>query len=157
MKPNATNARLKDELDFLERYLEIERTRFQDRLDVSMKIGDGTETAFVPVLLLQPIAENAIRHGLSGKTGASSLEISTLKEGKNLIIDIVDSGAESDAASANPGLGIGLGITRQRLEAMYGNKGRITLEQLPDSKTRVRVTLPFTSEPIFEKRDEGHG
>jgi len=141
---------LRDEVEFLERYIEIERTRFQDRLDVSMSVADGTEAAYVPVLLLQPIVENAIRHGLAGRAGTCRLDISAGHDGKNLVIDITDSGSVNIDTPTSPGLGIGLGVTRQRIKAMYGAEGKIDLEQLTDSRTRVRVVLPFASTPLFE-------
>jgi LytS/YehU family sensor histidine kinase len=117
-----------------------------------MNIAGGTEVAYVPVLLLQPIVENAIRHGLAGRTGTCRLDISARQDGRNLVIDIIDSGSDSIDTPTKPGLGIGLGVTRQRIQAMYGAEGKIDLEQLTDSRTRVRVVLPFASSPLFETK-----
>ena len=83
---------LKDELDFLQKYLEIERTRFGDRLQVHIDIDPDTLDAAVPNLLLQPLVENAIRHGIAPKIGGGRVDISARREGDDLCLVVRDNG-----------------------------------------------------------------
>jgi two-component system, LytTR family, sensor kinase len=128
---------LEAELQLLETYLDIQRARFGDRLDVRSSIAEDARGARVPMLLLQPVVENAIKHGL-----AARLDLQVRREGAELVVEITDHGTgASDAALRGQG-GIGLGNTRERLHALYGSAASLDLSNVPGSGARVTVRLP---------------
>jgi two-component system LytT family sensor kinase len=108
-----------EELDFLKCYLDIEHIRFQDRLMVDLDIDPQALTAMVPNLILQPIVENAVRHGVARQTDSGHITIRARREGERLIIRVEDNGPGLKVKSN--GSGIGLSNTRARLEQFYGS------------------------------------
>ncbi len=135
---------LKEELDFLNLYLEIEKTRFRDRLTIETRIENGTHNAVIPSLLLQPLVENAIRHGLSPKVEGGNLEICTTREFDKMIITIKDDGIGFDAAENSAGFkGFGLENTQKRLEQLYGKNHRFDIENIDTGGTCVTIEIPF--------------
>jgi two-component sensor histidine kinase len=133
---------LRMELEFLESYLDIERTRFQDRLTVDVRADPETLEAAVPTLLLQPLVENAVRHGVAARTGPGRIEIETSRRDGALQIEVRDNGvglAGGDAARE----GIGLANTRRRLEQLYGGAQRLELTERPGGGLVVSVSLPW--------------
>lgn len=134
------------ELDFARRYLEIERTRFPDRLAVRIDVDDALLDAAVPSLLLQPLVENAIRHGIAPRAAAGSVEVRAARRGDALVVEVRDDGAGPDAASrgvSEGGRGLGLSATRARLAQLYGPAQSLTLAAGPAGGTVVTVTLPY--------------
>ena len=131
---------LKQELDFVSRYLEIEKIRFQDRLRVTTDIAHDTLDAQVPNLLLQPIVENAIRHGIAGRAAAGELELSARRRDDKLVITVRDDGAGL-RAGWKPGLG--LRNVRSRLEQLYNGGHVMQLTDDPRGGTVVTVEIPF--------------
>src|SRR6266545_4956677 len=136
------HARLGDELAFLRTYLEIERTRFSDRLRFEEEIEPGLESAPVPSLLLQPLVENAIRHGVSLRPEGGTVRIRAIREGDRLVIEVSDDGLGLDPARAPSGAGFGLQSVRERLR-VAGPPHDLEVESAPGRGTRVRVTLPL--------------
>jgi sensor histidine kinase YesM len=133
---------LRQELKILEAYLEIEQTRFQDRLVVRTDVPVEALDAGVPALLLQPLVENAIRHGTSPSTGRGRIEIRGSREGDKLRIAIRDSGPgfPPDGPSRE---GLGLRNTRQRLRQLYGVEQAFLLGNDPSGGAVVTILLPF--------------
>jgi signal transduction histidine kinase len=133
------------ELDLLSRYLDIQKARFGSRLDVRFAIAGDARDAAVPVLLLQPIVENAIRHGLARRVDAGRIDIDVRRADEHLLIAVTDDGAGAAAVegSANGQEGVGLGNTRARLEALYGANHRLELTSAPVRGTRVSLRIPF--------------
>jgi LytS/YehU family sensor histidine kinase len=132
---------LQEELEFLQKYLEIEQTRFNDRLSVRFEIDPETLDAEVPRLILQPLVENAIKHGVSPKPGAGLVQISTKRQGDDLWIEVSDNGVGLSAgARARLRSGVGLSNTRDRLECLYGAAHRI---EFSDDTRGLAVTLQF--------------
>ncbi len=128
---------LESELELLQTYLDIQRARFGDRLDVRLTVADEARGARVPMLLLQPIVENAIKHGL-----AARLDLVVRRDDDRLVLEITDHGTgASDAALRGRG-GIGLGNTRERLDALYGSAASLDLVNMPGAGARVTVRLP---------------
>jgi LytS/YehU family sensor histidine kinase len=134
---------LQEELEFLQKYLEIEQTRFQDRLSVRFDIDPDTLDAEVPRLILQPLVENAIKHGLSPQPGSGTVQIASQHRGDTLWIEVSDNGVGLSAgARARLRSGIGLTNTRDRLECLYGPAHRIEFSD--DVKgLAVRLEIPF--------------
>lgn len=115
----AQEVTLRQELDFLNRYLAIEKLRFQERLSLQFDIAPETLDAFVPNLILQPLVENAMRHGIAASEGGGHLEITAHRAGEQLRLTISDSGV--DVVESKPiNEGIGLTNTRARLQQLYG-------------------------------------
>ena len=146
-RSGAARVSLQEELEFLQKYLEIEQTRFHDRLTVRFDIDPDTLDAEVPRLILQPLVENAIKHGVSPKPGAGLVQISTRRQGENLWIEVSDNGVGLSAgARAQLRSGVGLSNTRGRLECLYGPAHRIEFSD--DSKgLAVRLEFPFHQAP----------
>jgi sensor histidine kinase YesM len=130
---------LRDELDFLARYLEIMRVRFGDRLVIRVDVSPDVLTAMVPSLVLQPIVENAIRHGMADRPDVGHVAVSGRRNGDSLRLEVADDGP--GLASSPPGNGIGLANTRERLARLYGGRGK--LEMVEDQGLTVRMTIPL--------------
>jgi len=130
------------ELEILTLYLEIERTRFQDRLEIAYDVQPATLGALVPDLILQPLVENAIRHGVSPNAGTGRIEVRSRRDGDWLNVEIRDNGAGLARGPVGPD-GIGLTTTRARLERLYGDQQELTLANLPEAGCVARIRIPF--------------
>jgi len=147
---------LADELELLERYLEIQRIRFGERLTVTRDVDSETLGALVPIMILQPLAENAIVHGIAPVTGPGELRLRAVRQNGDLLLEVSDTGpgffarasetaASSEESSGNgrPSGGIGLANTRARLAQLYGDSSSLSVGDRPSGGARVQVTLPF--------------
>ena len=137
--------RLEQEVEFIERYLEIEKVRFKDRLKVEMHIDREALGAFVPNLILQPLVENALRHGIGQRSTAGLIEISAKREDGMLNMRVRDDGpglSKSFSADAD-GKGIGVANTRARLRQLYGAAHRFDLRNAETGGTVAAITIPF--------------
>ena len=131
---------LRTELDLLRLYLEIEQTRFRDRLTVRINAPAETLDALVPDLILQPLAENAIRHGIQSDTGAGSIEVTASRAGASLVIEVRDSGqGPGDEVTDR----IGLTTVRGRLARLYGDVHEFSLMAGPAGGSVARIRIPF--------------
>lgn len=139
-------ARLGEELDLLEQYLAIERVRFGDRLDVTVEVEASLFDALVPTLVLQPIVENALRHGLARTPGAGTVRVCAERENGSLVLSVRDSGPGFAASQDGNYQGVGLSNTRARLEQLYGAAGRLDTGPAPEGGASVRITLPLHRE-----------
>jgi LytS/YehU family sensor histidine kinase len=135
---------LQDELQFIEKYLDLEQLRFQDRLSVRMMIEPETSLASVPYLILQPLVENAIRHGISKSLKASLIEVRASKENGNLILQVRDDGPglPDDWKGWNGGT-IGLSNTKARLESLYHDGYQFDLKNATEGGVLARISIPF--------------
>lgn len=135
---------LKDELDFLKQYLEIQQIRFQDRLSVSLEIDPELLDARVPNLILQPIVENAIRHGIADQESNGRIEIQACRQNGWLQLQVRDNGSGIPAASPDHfKKGIGLRNTKARLEQLFGAAHRFELVNSDSGGLEVTITIPF--------------
>ncbi|MGE3404136.1 MAG: sensor histidine kinase [Vicinamibacterales bacterium] len=138
---------LRDELEFIDKYLEIERTRFGERLQVSTAIDPATLDAAVPTLMLQPLVENAIRHGIAPKRGGGRVEISARRDGDSLVLGVRDNGVGLPAATRSElSTGVGLSNTRSRLEHLYRDAFSFEFGDAPGGGLVVTIVLPFVSD-----------
>jgi sensor histidine kinase YesM len=147
---DAQEVPLKQELDFLRSYLEIEQTRFQDRLQVKIQVDAETLDACVPNLILQPLVENCIRHAVSPKAEASTIEICAARLNGHLELVVRDDGAGLPESNGNT-KGIGLANTRTRLEKLYGSNHEFELAPATGGGLQVTISIPFQ---LTEKNDE---
>ncbi len=139
---------LKEELDFLEKYLEIEQTRFGDRLQIQLNVHPDTLDAAVPNLLLQPLVENAVRHGIAQKIGGGRVEISATREGDELCLVVRDTGPGlSPDTRAALDTGVGLTNTRSRLQHLFGDRHRFEFQQPAGGGLAVKISIPFALHP----------
>ena len=143
---------LRDEIAFLRRYIEIMEIRFQGRLEVAIAVDDDVLGALVPNLILQPIVENALEHGVNRAGGEGRIEIAVRREDDDLVMTVRDNGPGIDTAPAS---GVGLSNTRARLEQLYGEDARLTLSSVADGGTLARITVPYhtAADGRFEGRD----
>jgi two-component system, LytTR family, sensor kinase len=140
---------LKQELEFLRRYLDIEETRFRDRLKIRMDVDPGTLGAYVPNMILQPLVENAIRHGISPLSRGGSIDIRARRNGETLKLQICDDGQglPVNGGNGSHGNGVGLTNTRARLTQLYGpGRFELDVESVPDAGVAVSVTIPLREE-----------
>ncbi|MEW6130361.1 MAG: histidine kinase [Acidobacteriota bacterium] len=140
----AQTVTLQEELEFLRRYLDIEQVRFQDRLQVQFDIEPQTLSAQVPNMILQPMIENAIRHGIAERISGGRIEIRARNQNAKLLLEIKDDGAglHSNPATSN-GQGVGLANTRARLQQIYGALHRFELVNAEEGGTLVTLEIPF--------------
>ena len=129
---------LRRELDLLEEYIELMQIRFQGKLTVAMRIADETRDALVPSLLLQPIVENAIKHGVS-RMGEGTITLTSARVGNVLELVVSDSGAGPGGGPE----GVGLRNTNARLAQLYGEGHRVTLRARDGGGTDAVITLPW--------------
>jgi two-component system, LytTR family, sensor kinase len=141
-RASAQEVTLKDELSTLAAYVEIEQLRFDDRLDVVWRIEQDVLLAQVPHLLLQPLVENAIRHGIAPRSEAGTLEIAAFRRNGTLHLSVVDDGVARSTPTDRVG-GVGLTNTRDRLSQLYGTMQTLTVDTVTPHGLRVDVTLPF--------------
>ena len=132
---------LREELEFLKRYLEIEQTRFGSRLTVSMEVPPDTLDAQVPNLILQPLVENAIRHGIEPHSKPGCIELRVARAADVLTVELSDNGAGlRDEAAVE---GVGLSNTRARLRTLYGEAHGFELREAPGGGLLVRLMIPL--------------
>lgn len=136
--------RLGDEITFAESYLAIERERFPDRLRTSTDAGADARAALVPHLLLQPLVENAIQHGIGARIGAGNVTIRALRDGDTLHVMVDDDGPGLRVVTPAPvGNGIGIANTRARLSTIYGGRADLSLDARPGGGTSAHIVLPY--------------
>ena len=138
---------LERELDSIRDYLEIECIRFGDRMTFSMHADPDTRQVSLPPFLLQPLVENAVKHGIERHPGAGTIRIESHLAGPRLQISVADTGpAVNDVVTSTPGRG--LTLTRSRLRATYGDGATLSTVQRVDGFTAT-LDLPITNDPAF--------
>lgn len=144
---------LEKELFFLRTYLEIEQVRFQDRLAVNFDIEPETLRALVPSLILQPLVENSIRHGIAKRRGKGSINIYAARETGNLKIRVRDNGLGLSKKAPQFKEGIGLANTRGRLQRLYGEEHRFSIMAVGDEGVEATIIIPFRE---YEYEEDSH-
>lgn len=138
----ASEVTVDQELELVTRYLEIERIRFGDRLTVSIEVEEGARDSRVPALVLQPLVENAIVHGLSQRPGPGRVEVQARLSGSNVVLSVRDDGPGMGRPSTHAGRGIGLGNLRSRLERLYGDRFELAMTDDPGGGARATIVIP---------------
>jgi LytS/YehU family sensor histidine kinase len=138
---------LRRELEYLQLYLSIEQVRFQDRLRVEIAADPAVLEAAVPHMGLQPIVENAIRHGIGRSSAAGRIQISAERVDEKLVVKIQDDGPGLPLEGASQGRGIGLSNTRARLHQLYGDAAQLIVENGATGGAVATMVLPFRLAP----------
>lgn len=137
---------LRQELDLLDRYLDILQVRFQNRLNVEKKVAEKALDALVPNLILQPLVENAIKHGVEKLTGTGNIQVEAEVTGETLVLEVRNNGPDPSGPSPAVGIvagGVGLRNTIGRLEQLYGSEQRFELQAAEGGGALARITLPL--------------
>lgn len=144
---------LKSELAILERYLDIQRTLLQNRLEVTVDVAEATLNARVPSLILQPLVENAIMHGVASMQGGGKIIVSAHRTGQQLVIQVSDNGRGISDGSRER---IGLANTRRRLAHLYGDGPRFELSNREGGGATARLLIPFHEAYAYEEDPQPH-
>ena len=131
---------LRTELELTRKYLDIEQARFGDRLRVEWRVDESLLDLQVPSLIVLPLVENAIRHGLSPKVGPGRLAIGARSEASSLVLTVEDDGL---GAALPLGPGLGVGNTRERLGALYGERATLSIDTAQNAGFRARIQIPL--------------
>jgi two-component system, LytTR family, sensor kinase len=142
LRTDGTLTTLGREQELVECYLEIEQARFEERLAFDIDVPSGLEGAAIPPLILQPLVENAIKHGIARARAGGSIHVSARANGGTLDLSVRNTGARLDA-NRPPDLGIGLASIERRLACHYGDAARCSIETLGDGSTLATVRLPL--------------
>ncbi len=143
-RPSVT---LDEELSMVEEYLAIEQTRFVDRLRTVVRASPEARRCMIPPLLLQPLVENAIRHGISHSADAGCVSVDAQVTNGTLVVEICDDGPGIDSESPSPGSGTGLSNTRERLQHAYPDAHVFAITTPDGGGACVRVELPAAHDP----------
>jgi two-component system, LytTR family, sensor kinase len=135
---------LKGELEFLDNYLAIEKVRFEDRLTVVTDVAPDTLDARVPHLVLQPLVENAVRHGISKKSAPGEIRIAASRGDGRLYLRVTDNGP--GLREHPPRSGLGLRATRERLQTLYGENQSVGIRNTEEGGVEVCIWIPFSIE-----------
>jgi hypothetical protein len=159
---------LAEELEFVRQFLSIEEVRFPDRLRPVFDVDPALLGAAVPEFLLQPLVENALRHGLARRTEATLLRVEAHREGDELVLSVIDDGPGPEDASDRAagdiggtqagvnGHGIGLANTRERLRTLYGERASLSLRATPGGGAAATVRIPYRElTPHGAETDDG--
>jgi signal transduction histidine kinase len=133
---------LREELELLDHYLAVMRLRFGDRLQVTVNVDTGLESALVPVLLLQPLVENALQHGVDKRTGSGNVQVRVRRHGDRLELSVEDDGPGIDENALSER--VGLTNTRARLKELFSDHHSVALLRAAERGTRVVVSIPLT-------------
>ena len=133
---------LAEEVEYLERYVDIQKVRFGERLQVTTDIPPELRSAQAPYLLLQPLVENAIKHGVSKQLAGGRVSIAAVREGDMLRLSVHNDGP---SPTDGPRVGVGLGNLRTRMQILYGDKAELRLARAERGGVEVVVTLPYVT------------
>jgi LytS/YehU family sensor histidine kinase len=136
---------LREELAILRLYAQIQQVRFGDRLRITWDVDETTLDAVVPHMILQPILENSLKHGLEAHSEAGQIVISSRRDGDTLCLAIHDDGPGIRTPSARRGAGLGLLNVRDRLAQLHGERQSLEVAAAPEGGTRVTICIPFAA------------
>lgn len=136
---------LTSELHALELYLDIEKVRFEERLQVDINIGQDCENALVPSMILQPLAENAIKYAIAVKEQGGTISVNVNRFGNDLLVELADDGPGAEITNGNLHRenGVGLANTRERLNALYKNNYSLVVSNNVPSGVKVNIRIPY--------------
>ena len=140
---------LEEELGFVRTYLALERLRLGDRLQVREEIDPDALECLVLAFSLQPLVENAIKHGIAPRAGDGTLRVAANLVDDHLVLEVADDGGGADGARVAEAAGVGLSAVRQRLETRWGASARMEIVTAPRNGFLVRITVPAVTTPVL--------
>jgi len=151
-RERSEEVQLEEELGFVRTYLSLERLRLAERLKVVEEIDPEALECLLPAFSLQPLVENAIRHGIAPRAGEGTLRIFANLDNEQLVLEVADDGAGADGAKVAEASGVGLNAVRQRLEARWGASARMEIVTAPRNGFLVRIVVPAVTTPVLRAR-----
>jgi LytS/YehU family sensor histidine kinase len=142
---------LERELEVLDLYMGIQARRFGDRLRFEVSIDQNVRDCMVPALILQPLVENAIRHGIGKHKGTDTVSIRGFRKGEILRLEVLNLNSHLEEKPFRSRRGVGLANTRTRLEQLYGNQQELHLQNLEPTGVCAELSIPLRSAPVFLK------
>jgi sensor histidine kinase YesM len=143
-KSDSNETCLKDEIEFNDAYLQIQKTRFKGRLQIEMNIKPETLNAAVPFMLLQPLVENAVTHGIAPHKKGGKIRIAAANNNGRLVIEVHDNGGGMNSGKDIESLdGVGISNTIERLKQLYAKDHKFELNDSPDGGLEVKIDIPF--------------
>jgi LytS/YehU family sensor histidine kinase len=133
---------LGDEIDLIAAYLDIEQARFEERLRVTIEVAPDAREAALPTLLLQPLVENAIKHGLSPMRAGGAVRIAATIDGDELVVGVDDTGVGFQPPAALAAGGVGLRSVAERLRAHFGDRARLDIDSRIGIGTAITIRMP---------------
>src|SRR5205085_5191392 len=137
---------LREEVEFLQRYLDIQKVRFAERLQVTLDVPEEYLIVQVPSLVLQPIVENAIKHGISKRAQGGAVRIKACRCNGMLTLTVYNDGPALPAEYEQTASGVGISNIRTRLKTLYGDDFQLTMCNQDRSGVEVSVSVPFSKE-----------
>jgi signal transduction histidine kinase len=137
-----TEATLGGELDLVSHYLQLMKTRMEERLRYTVECEPDVRDVAMPPFLLQPLVENALHHGLEPKVEGGSVRVSARRDGAELVLEVLDDGMGQDATRRRPGAGMALANVRERLQTQYGQAASLTLNPA-NPGMRATIRMPY--------------
>jgi two-component system LytT family sensor kinase len=144
--PGRLEVPLGEELQFVEKYLDIQKVRFADRLQVKVEVGKELDKALVPGLILQPIVENAVKHGIAKRMQGGAIEISAARANEKLSLNVYNDGPGLPADWEGKRDAIGLANVRERLQSLYGKDSELKMANEDGRGVKVSITVPYREE-----------
>jgi LytS/YehU family sensor histidine kinase len=138
---------LEEELEFAQKYLDIQRVRFADRLRVSVDVPKELLPAQVPSLILQPMVENAVKHGIAKRVQGGAIRIAALRSDGMVTLSVYNDGPGLPPGWEKTHSGIGISNVRTRLQSLYGSEFKLSLKNQDPDGVEVSVSVPFVSLP----------
>ena len=140
---NRSQVTLAEEVEYLQRYLDIQKVRFEERLQVSVEIPSDLLRAQVPNLLLQPLVENAIKHGIANRVAGGTVRVAGACDNGTLRLSVYNDGPTFPPDWQATNTGVGIGNLRTRLQILHGDKSELELRRVDAGGVEVVVTLPL--------------
>jgi sensor histidine kinase YesM len=141
--PTRQQVPLREEMDFARKYLDIQKMRFADRLQIDVDVPDELYPAQVPSLLLQPMVENAVLHGIAKRAQGGAIRIAASRSNGTLTLSVGNDGPSLPANWERAGLGIGISNVRTRLKSLYGDASDLSVRNRQAGGVEVSIALPF--------------
>jgi two-component system, LytTR family, sensor kinase len=143
LRQNSAETCLQDDLQFVYKYMDIQKQLLRERLNVEYHVDSGALNAGVPAMLLQPLVENAVKHGLAERASGGTVRISAQRQDEALVLSVSDDGAGADAPAGDSEGGIGLANTRARLAQLYPDASTFEAGAQPGGGFRVMIRIPY--------------
>jgi two-component system, LytTR family, sensor kinase len=141
---------LERELQVLDLYIGIQARRFGDRLRFKISVDENVRDCMIPALILQPLVENAVRHGIGKHKGADTISIRGSKRDGRLLLEVLNTNSRlEEDPLLSAGSGVGLANTRARLEQLYGSRQQLRLVKLEPTGVCARISIPFRTAPVL--------